>query len=199
MKMIISVLTLLVTSASWSAECPKRFDPSEAYVGWTAYKTTDKVGVDGRFLKTEFKGNSQGPTVAKILRGLRVSVDVSSVETDKPARNATILQGFFKNLADGMKVVGSVEKVSGTDEKGTFVLDLRINGKTQAVPMSYSVNEAKQFEATGEIDILKFGARKAFGALHELCKELHKGKDGVSKTWSDVKIVLRAPVHSSCG
>jgi polyisoprenoid-binding protein YceI len=195
-----ALIGIVSTSSAGAAEkCEWSFDPAQAYVGFTAYKFTEKTGVNARFLKHVFVGETKGSTVPEVLKGLRVEVDVASLETDNPGRNATIVQGFFKNLAGNMKVAGSVVKASGNASKGALVLALSMNGKTKNVPMSYAVSESGEFEAKGTIDVLKdFGAQKSFDALHELCRELHKGKDGVSKTWSEVTLVVRSPAQKAC-
>jgi polyisoprenoid-binding protein YceI len=199
MKKAFLLLSVCVAANAQAADCEYRFDPAQVVVGFTAYKTSEKTPVNGRFLKTEIDGRRSGPSLTSILKGLTAQVDVTSLETDNPGRNATIIQGFFKNLAHGMRIEGKVRSLTGTDEKGELTLRVRMNGVEKSVKLAYTYSDASGFEASGPIDVLKdFRARKSLDALHELCAELHKGKDGVSKTWSEVMITLKSPVNKSC-
>ena len=196
----LSVVVVALSPAVARAEnCSWQFDPAQVVVGFTAYKTSEKAAVHGRFLQVGVKGKAKGKGIVDLLSGLSATVNVASLETDNPARNATLQEGFFKHLAQGMKIEGRVDKAKGTDSKGEFVLKLRMNAVEKPVKMSYTASEAAGFEASGTIDVLAdFHARESFDGLHALCNELHKGKDGVSKTWPDVKISLKAPVAKVC-
>jgi polyisoprenoid-binding protein YceI len=178
--------------------CTRQFDPGQVVVGFTAYKTTEKTPVSGRFRQVDIRGSVRGKKISEILKSLTATVDVSSLDTDNPPRNQTLLDSFFKHLADGMKVQGRVKSVKGDDSKGGFVLLLKMNGVERPVQMTYTLDAQAGFEAFGTIDVLReFKAKKSMEALVAACSGLHTGKDGVSKTWSEVKITLKAPVNCS--
>ena len=43
-----------------------------------------------------------------------------------------------------------------------------------------------------EMDLENWKAQAALDALNVVCFDLHKGVDGISKTWSEVKIEISA-------
>lgn len=175
--------------------CTRQFDPGRAEIGFIAYKTNEKLPVKGRFSLTDIRGAVRAKTIPEILKSLTAEVDLGSLETDNPARNQTLLTSFFKNLAGGLKAHGRVNSVKGDDTHGDFQLMLKFNGVEKPVKMTYTLDAQTGFEAVGVVDVLsEFKAHAAFKALQTACSELHKGKDGVSKTWSEVRITLKAPV-----
>ena len=48
-------------------------------------------------------------------------------------------------------------------------------------------------ELKGKIHLEKqFGAIKAYNSIHNKCNELHKGADGISKTWEEVDVHVKS-------
>lgn len=73
------------------------------------------------------------------------------------------------------------------DSNGGGNVDLTMNGLTKSFPYSYEVNnEAINLIAT--IDLDNWQAQAAIKALNEVCFDMHKAADGISKTWNDVAI-----------
>jgi len=197
---ILVVLPLLVVSNAQAKSTPQKdeclmgFDPAQVKVEWTGYKTTEKLGAKGTFADLKIHGKNQGKSVDRILSGLRAEINALSVQSGNEARDLNLRETFFGLLAKKAQIQGQIRKVKGTQTQGQFELDLRLNGKQKAIPMQYVVKDSV-FEATGELDVLDFGAKSPLEALAQRCLELHKGKDGVSKTWSTVSLRLEAPVH----
>ena len=50
----------------------------------------------------------------------------------------------------------------------------------------------------GQIDVFDWNASEALDALNEVCHALHKGPDGVSKTWSEVHLFVSSVVKEAC-
>ena len=62
-----------------------------------------------------------------------------------------------------------------------------MNGITQALPITFIISDQMvTMEALMDLD--NWQAQTAIESLNEVCKELHTGTDGISKTWSEVKI-----------
>jgi hypothetical protein len=150
--------------------------------------------VNGSFKKIDLHGKKDAKSVSALIEGLHVLVDTESLDTGNPARDKTIGEFFFSKLKSSIS--GQVTKFSEKDH--SFVLSLELNGKRRAVPMTYLVTEDKNFVATGGISVLDFSAGEALKSLHEKCYEVHKGKDGVSKTWPDVTIHLKGTINPVC-
>ncbi len=204
MKMKIKfALGILTTTLSLNAfaqtgaqpeQCTYSLDPNSVSVGFTAYKTTQKVGVNGTFKKTHVHGKLSAPELAALLQGIHVMVDFTSVDTNNPVRNQTVIDYFFSKLKPS--VSGRIKSFSEKDK--TFVLDLNFNGHHNDVPMTYASDANQNFQATGSINLSDFGGDDALASIHQKCYELHKGPDGVSKTWPDVTLNLKGAIAKSC-
>ena len=61
-----------------------------------------------------------------------------------------------------------------------------------------SDNSDYMIEISGSIDLeSQFGGLQAFNAISKKCYDLHKGADGVSKTWKQVDVLIKALVLNS--
>ncbi len=62
-----------------------------------------------------------------------------------------------------------------------------------------AVYENDMLQIKGTVNILEqLGAKKAFEGISNKCYDLHKGPDGISKTWEDVEILIKAPIIKTC-
>ncbi|MDR3605822.1 MAG: YceI family protein [Oligoflexia bacterium] len=187
---------MMVASVAYAQEqsCTYALDKNTVTVGWTGFKTTQKTGVNGTFKKVEVKGKLEAKTFADLMKGLKVSVDKMAIDSGNPVRDTSLTEAFFGKLKNSIS--GKIKSVSEDDR--SLILALDFNGKTKDVPMHYEVKEDKLFSATGNIDVLDFGAKSALSSLNERCHDLHKGADGVSKTWSEAAINLKGTITKSC-
>ena len=55
---------------------------------------------------------------------------------------------------------------------------------SKIVTKTYSTS----FSMATKMDVLNWNAKSSLDSLNLICKELHKGLDGISKTWSEVAI-----------
>ncbi|MHC5202367.1 YceI family protein [Myroides sp. LJL119] len=147
---------------------------------WTAFKTPEKVGVNGSFTDIKLNGvNLEAPTLEQALQGATFVVVTKTVNTKDPARDQTLVANFFD------KMTGNINGFFGDFKDGKVAVHLTMNGKTIEKQFDYTTIE-NGIQLTGSIDIISdFAAQGAFDALHEACKALHEGK-----TWSDVNIVV---------
>lgn len=151
-------------------------------VSWTAYKTTDKVAVGGSFTEINLTTTETGDTPEKVLEGARFSIPVSSVFTNNPERDGKLKEFFFKVMKDPEFLGGEIHF-----KEGKAILTLTLNGITKDVPVEWTF-ENKKFSINGTLNLENFGAQDAVASLNKVCFDLHKGADGVSKTWSEVAI-----------
>lgn len=201
MKLILIALLFSMKSFAFSSSnksCTFSLDTTSTEASWKAFKTTAKVGVKGVFDQWTVTGEKKALALDKLLSGLKFEIDSHSIKTGNPGRDINIATNFFKKMAG--KITGSAKNIKLiNDESGTLDLHVTMNGKTQKVPMTFSFDApSSEFNANGSLDILSFGAKAAFDSLHKSCFELHKGKDGVSKTWSDVEVHLKSKISKSC-
>lgn len=156
-------------------------------VSFTAYKTSEKIGVGGEFTEINLYGIEEGKTAFETMNNSKFSIPVSSLFTNDATetRDAKILQFFFG-------VMNNTNVISGTflvDENNQCSIDVKLNDQTVNVPLTYTTNEdASHFVFDGTINLEDFDALKAVASLNKACEALHAGADGVSKTWNDVAI-----------
>lgn len=177
--------------------CDFKYNHDSSLLEWTAYKFTNRAPVKGHFksIKVDAK---PAKAVTELLKSTTFEIDATTVDAGDPARNTNVREFFFKvAVADG-KMRGQVTKVTGNDEKGTLDVKFTINGKVVTQSFDYTVDKKNRFVARAESDILRFGWKDALSSLNEACKELHKGEDGESKTWSDVSLYVTTVLNTKC-
>ncbi|MBA6156484.1 YceI family protein [Tenacibaculum sp. S7007] len=152
-------------------------------INWTAYKTTEKAPVKGQFKKVNITAGGEGDTAKEAINNAEFSIPISSIFTKDTSRDFKIKKFFF-GIMDKTELL-SGKLVIENDSLG--YANLTMNGITNKLPFKYTIN-GKVFNFSGEMKISDWGADKALASLNEACKDLHKGADGVSKTWDDVAI-----------
>ncbi|APY11706.1 hypothetical protein BWZ22_10860 [Seonamhaeicola sp. S2-3] len=158
--------------------------PEATSVKWTAYKTTDKVGVGGEFTTVKFESKT-GASPQEALNGLNFSIPVSSLFTNDATntRDAKIKASFFGVMLDTDFLKGSISYVNDA-----CVASLTMNGVTHDIPLDVKIEEDRRVTLTGVMNLKDWNALDALASLNKACFDLHKGADGVSKTWEDVAI-----------
>lgn len=151
-------------------------------VAWTAYKTTEKVPVKGDFTKFHFDKMGEGSTVAEVLNNARFNIDAFSLLTGDKERDATIRNNFFRMMNPAGSISGEF-----LHEGDNWFANLEMNGVTFKVPLEMKI-DGKRADVSAVIDLNDFGVGRALEALNKACGDLHKGADGVSKTWEDVAV-----------
>ncbi|MCM0605128.1 MAG: YceI family protein [Xanthomonadaceae bacterium] len=198
---MISLLITLIVPTFAHAKCTFTAETKAVNIEWTAFKTTDKAPVVGTFKIVEVKGLENAKDLKKMVQSWKATIDVSSLETQNPARNVTLLDSFFKKLKQP-EITGKIKKFKGS-EQGTFDLALTFGGVTHSVPMEFIFEIEKETRkhklvAMGEMHLSDFKAGAALTSLNTACIDLHKGADGKSKTWEDVKLKISIPLEKNC-
>lgn len=158
-------------------------DPSASSINWTAYKTTDKVPVKGQFTKFSIENSKKGSTQKEALNGLKFEIPVSSLFTKDTIRDGKLKKFFFGEMINTSVISGTLHM----DDENSGKAELTMNGLTQSLPFTYAINDnLVNIEAVMNLDNWK--AQAALEALNLACLDLHKGADGISKTWNEVKI-----------
>lgn len=152
-------------------------------INWTAYKTTAKVPVKGQFSEVTIENVKKDTTVLGALNGLKFKIPINSLITKDTIRDAKLKKYFFGSMINSSTITGTVHI---NKENGSTV-DISMNGITRELPIAYIVNDNK-VTIVGNMELDNWQAKAALEALNVVCKDLHTGADGISKTWSDVKI-----------
>lgn len=156
--------------------------PETTTIGWTAYKTTDKVAVKGVFQELNVKVIN-GSTKGEALNGLEFSIPVSSIFSKNEDRDSKLKKFFFG-------VMDATELLTGKliiDSETTGKVEVKMNGVTNSFPINYTI-KGQLVTFSGTLNIQDWNAQNALNSLNKICFELHKGADGISKTWDEVTI-----------
>ena len=171
---------------------------TDAKPSWTAYKTTDKAAVSGTFNDYQFATAEPAASLSDALAGLNLSINPASVESNNAPRNATIASKYFALFENPTTISGKVLSVTGNDESGTSGIQVTMNGQSKDLDFSYTVADTGELQASVSADMLDFALNGPWASLHEACKALHTGADGVAKTWTEVMLKVSAKVVKSC-
>lgn len=191
---LYSFLLPLFLSMSYALDTTSCFEykPNSIEVQWTAYKFTEKKGVSGKLKSVETVLVGKPQSVEDLMLATSFTIDPLSVDSGDAGRDKTLRENFFK-LLKLPKISGKIVSFASNIAR----VELQMNGVTKAVEFKIS-SVAPKIQATATIDILDFAMADIFKKLHESCQELHKGKDGVSKTWSTVDLAISAEPTQLC-
>jgi hypothetical protein len=178
--------------------CEYSYDHSKTKFIWTAFKFTEKAGVNGTFDKVGILGNPKGETIKDFAHKIKFQIPVDSVNTNNPDRDAKIQKFFFGEMKSTTKIYGYFRNIKWQNESGTAELVLKMNNQERSVPVSFILKDNKNLELRGTIDLFKWGAHKSIESLNKECNALHTGKDGVSKLWNEVDILLTTELNYNC-
>ncbi|CAG0904111.1 unnamed protein product, partial [Cyprideis torosa] len=138
---------------------------------FTAFKTPDKVGVDGTFNKVDLNARP-GNDIVTILNGASFSIDTKGVNTGDAGRDEKLNRYFFGQLNSDM-IHGTFNSVS--DEGIELTLNLNEKEKTYTIPAVIN-DDSIQFNFTINV-VEDFAASNALAAINNACSALHQGKD----------------------
>jgi hypothetical protein len=174
--------------------CRYTYNHDSTSVKWTAFKFTEKVGVSGTFDTVQVSGTAaEQMDWTMVFSNAVFSIPVSSINSTVADRDMKIKQHFFGTMNATPRLEGRVVSI-GMDSAR---VEISMNGATVPVNMSV-VNEAKSVKIEGVIDLAAWNALKSVNALNKVCYDLHKGADGVSKLWPEVKLEIRTVLTEQC-
>lgn len=188
MKMISVLLLLTSLSAFAHHECDYMANTKNKNLTWIAYKTPKKAGVKGAFSKFEIT-STKAKSINELIKSATFTIDTTSVDTGDKARDAKIVQFFFKPMS-GKSIMGKVVRI----ENNKAQVEITMNGKSQTIEMTMNYDEAKNnMVMAGVVDVMNFSMEKNLAALTKACMEKHEGK-----TWSDVNIEISSEIVKDC-
>ena len=142
-------------------------------------------------------------SVYDLIDGLQSSINSVSSSSGDSIRDLNLKDYFFKYLTPDFRING----VLGRPINDSIDVFFDIFGKKRIIRLAfsnYTIQTCPSFdqvvELKGKINLVKqFNAIEAYISIHERCIELHKGVDGVSKTWKEVFIHVKAVIiNTSC-
>ena len=200
MKYLIGAFVIAVSlsgtahaDSTTTGSCQYSFNPAQAHLTWTAYKTTAKLPVSGEFKNFVFRGPFTGTDVPTLLNSLNVDVALDSVSTGNAFRDGNLVDGFFKAVLS-FNAHGRIAHATSD----SFDLALRLNSRSIYVPMTYEINDSSGFQAKGTLNMADFALGDALSKLDGSCHDYHAGADGISKVWMGVDLTVTVPVTKIC-
>jgi len=165
------------------AEKSYSVDTKKTVVNWIAFKTTSKVPVKGQFTEIIIENTKKDSTIMGALNGLKFSIPISSLITNDTIRDGKLKKFFFGTMKNTTLISGTINMNS----KNSGSVDITMNGISYAMPVTYIISD-KKAHMFAVMNLDNWQAQTAIAALNTVCKDLHSGTDGISKTWSDVNI-----------
>ncbi|MFT5249178.1 MAG: hypothetical protein ACI93P_000901 [bacterium] len=165
-----------------------RVSSKKTTVKWTAYKTTEKTPVSGTFKKIKLD-SKEAKNPIEALNDLEFYIPISSIFSDNEERDGKLKTSFFGAMLDTELLSGSLS----FDANKMCVASIKMNGVSRDLPLSYTT-EGNNFTFKGVMNLDDWNASEAIEALNKVCFELHKGADGVSKTWNEVAIEINTNI-----
>ncbi|MCX6180999.1 MAG: YceI family protein [Bacteroidetes bacterium] len=213
MKKIIIALVSIVAlascgggdTASDAAATPKKdsivnpvciysYDSAATEIGFGAFKTTARKEVKGSFVSFEISGTKESDTLLNVFSNATFSINIQGLGTGDISRDFKIKK-FFSALKGTSVITGSVKSVDKDSSKITLLI--KLNEIEKDLVLTYTIN-GDEIVLNGSLNLIDFSAEKALFGLNKACEDLHKGADGVSKTWPDVNIYLSTKLKNSC-
>ncbi len=183
---LITLISLSISSCKKEVKKePAKFsiEQKTITINWTAYKTTDKVAVKGKFEEIIITSESEHDTSIEALNNVQFKIPISSLNSNNDDRDSKLKQLFFGVMEATLSLTGTLH----LNNDGTGTIDLKMNGIEQKIPVKY-IASGQMVEITGLMNLENWNTTTAIASLNEACLEKHKGPDGLSKTWTEVLI-----------
>ena len=167
------------------------FDSSKAQIIWNGFKTTDKIKVTGQFLEFSSSRNmKQYDSLEELIDGLDFKINTKSSESGDPVRDLNLKEYFFNKLTKNFTLNGTL----GPPNDGLIAVNFKNLLGSKTVYLNYSFDKG-MVQIKGLVDMrLDLGGDEAYESIHNKCEQLHAGVDGVSRTWSEVEVLIKVPI-----
>ena len=173
--------------------CTYSYDSEETVLTWTAFKLTEKIGVNGTFNEINVEANDGASDMFEVLTGANFTIPVSSLNSQDEVRDPKIKNSFFGVMTETMDITGTIASLSANGGS----VEITMNGVSKSYDGEVTVDgEEITFQTT--IDILDFDGQASIDSLGVVCEEKHTGEDGVNKLWSDVDIAVKTTLVKTC-
>jgi len=172
--------------------CTYSYDAESTILTWTAFKLTEKIGVDGSFDEINVIA-AESEDMYSVLTGATFEIPVASVNSQDPVRDPKIRDSFFGSMNETTSITGTVVSIDANNA----TVSITMNG----VSVEYSGEvkvEGETITMKTTIDILDFDGQASIDEIGKVCEAKHTGEDGVNKFWSDVDVVVQTKLIKTC-
>ena len=163
-------------------------------VNWTAFKLTEKVGVNGAFDSVVVENTKSAASIEEALTGATFSIYTVSSNSNDSLRDWKIANHFFGTMTETESITGSIKSL----KDGTGEVELTMNGVSINVPTTYTINEGNEIFIKATVDVPTWNAQSALDELGEVCAEKHTGPDGKNVLWPDVEVKVFVGFTKEC-
>ncbi len=167
--------------------------PGKANMRWTAFKFTERAGVKGTFNNIQSKETVEGQGLSDALKGLEFDIPVSSINSQNEDRDNKLMNFFFGVMTNTQSITGTFGEFKGDDNGGNCNVIINMNGQSKSVNFEYIV-EDHALGLNTMIDMNNWEGEFALQSINKKCEDLHKGADGKSIIWPEVKIEIVIPI-----
>lgn len=181
------------TTADTVATCTYSYDSSKTELTWTAFKLTEKVGVNGTFDQINVVAKDSAADMFGVLTGATFDLPISSLNSQDPIRDGKVKNSFFGNMLTTSSITGTVNSISADGAN----VSVTMNGVTKDYEGAVTV-DGETITMTTTVDIVDFNAQTSLDSLSVVCAEKHTGPDGVNKFWSTVDIAVKTTLKKNC-
>lgn len=175
--------------------CKKGYDADATIIYFGGFKTTEKKEVLGYFTQFQVDSTKIADTPEEIFQNATINIPIIGLDTKDVGRNGRIRKHYFGNMENTKSIKGKIVEFNTDSNKVN--LELTMNAISKVVTLDYKVS-GDSLSFSGEINALDFDASESIKALNKACEALHKGADGVSKTWAEVNLYLTTVVTEAC-
>ena len=128
----------------------------------------------------------------------KISISVKELAAKLQVSDALLkklVKDFFGKMNNTSSLKGTINNINGNNKQGPCKVSFQMNDMTKPLTMEYHLVDDSYYVLKGILDLTAWNAQDAVKSLNEVCKDLHIGKDGVSKLWPDVKVVIQLPLQ----
>lgn len=215
---VLLIISLLLLNNNIFSEklCRYSIEAQRTSMSWTAYKTTEKIAVNGSFKNIKVKAPRKKKTIEEIVQKLYFSIDPNGVtienkeeqETEKSKKerdkiNKNIVKFFFKKLRPELKIKGRVKGMSSSQ----IYIDLKFNEIKKRVTLDYKYldpqiidtkNSMIPIKVEGSINLDDWKAQKPLHRLSVAGYDDVKGKDNIPIIWPTIDLKINAKFKKTC-
>ena len=131
--------------------CNYSYDSSSTILTWTAFKLTEKIGVNGTFDEINVVANDNATDMFGVLTGATFDIPVATLNSQDPIRDPTVKRAFFGNMVETASIKGSVISLNATQAN----MSITMNGVTKEYSGVVKV-DGEKITVTTTIDIIDF-------------------------------------------
>lgn len=181
------------TTADTTQACTYSYDSTTTELTWTAFKLTEKIGVNGTFDAITVDAKESVPSMFDVLTGANFNISIASLNSQDPIRDGKVKNSFFGNMIETSEITGTVNSISSSSASVSILM----NGVSKTYDGTVTVKD-ETITMTTTIDLVDFDAQTSLDSLSVVCAEKHTGPDGINKFWSTVDVVVKTTLKKDC-